>query len=207
MKSTSGGSRPDLTPQQKMSIDFASVTEAVFGPRCISCHAQYTSYEVVSKKLSQIQSRVASNNMPSSGGPLSDAQKAILNAWIANGAPENVSEIPLDEPDETDESEILAPHWESIYANVIAMKCLTCHNPKGSSSFLDLSSRQAVFDKRNKVYSNGQKFIDFDQPEQSFLLHIIEDEDEPMPPSWSGIERVTEEEINTLELWIRLGLP
>ena len=49
--------------------------------------------------------------------------------------------------------------------------------------------------------------FDFENPEQSYMLEVIQDPLEPMPPLDSGIPQLTEEEIAVLQEWIRLGLP
>lgn len=200
--------RKDSTPaidpssQQKLSVDFASVREVIFAPRCVSCHQQYNTYEGVIRELSAIQDAIVTNRMPKSGGPLTPDQKNILALWIANGSPEKEggSSPPATTPP-------LAANWDSISKGVFIPKCLACHNPQGQAKFLDLSSRQSIFDQRNRTFGDGAKLIDFDQPSQSYLVLVIQDEEEPMPPNWSNVSPVTPDEIQILKEWIRLGLP
>lgn len=187
---------------EKLSSDFTAVNEVVISARCVSCHQQYNSYQGVIRELSQIQAAIKSNRMPKSGGPLTDSQKAILSAWIAKGAPERTGM-----PSGPNPPTPLEPTWKSVSENIIFPKCLVCHNPRGQAKFVDLSSRQTIFDSRNRVFGNGSKFIDLDIPENSYLLQIVNENEEPMPPIWSNIPRITADELKTFNQWLRLGLP
>ena len=71
----------------------------------------------------------------------------------------------------------------------------------GKQSFLDLSTRQKFFDRRHDLLNN------FEDVENSYLIEVITDPDEPMPPPYSNIERLNEEEVKTLIDWIKKGLP
>ena len=191
-----------LQEQEKRSVDFSTVKEMILSARCTSCHQQYENYESVVRELAAIQAAVNSDRMPKTGGPLTGLQKEILAAWIANGAP-NQAQAPPDPPLPTP----LAPNWKSISENILFPKCLACHNPQGQAKFLDLSTRQIIFDNRNRVFGSGAKLIDIDSPENSYLLEILKDEEEPMPPVWSNIPRLNPDEIKVLTEWLRLGLP
>lgn len=192
----------DISTQENDLLDFKTIKESVLAPRCISCHQQYDNYQGVIRELTAIQSAVASNRMPKSGGPLSDLQKALLSAWVNQGAPEQMVV-----PTEPSLPEALAPTWKSLSENVFFPKCLACHNSNGQAKFLVLSSRQSIFNNRNKIYGGGSKFIDLDFPEKSYFLEVLNDEDEPMPPIDSNISRLTIDELKTLQQWISLGLP
>lgn len=194
----------DQTAQEKVPLDFSSVKEIVFSARCVSCHQQYDNYQGVIRELSAIQAAVASERMPKSGGPLTDSQKAILAAWIAKGAPDqsgNPSEPRPPSPLP------LEPTWKSLSENTIFPKCLVCHNPQGQAKFLDLSSRQIIFENRHRIFGGGSKFIDLDMPEKSYLLQVLNDNEEPMPPIWSNIPRLSADELKTFSQWLSLGLP
>jgi len=126
----------------------------------------------------------------------------LLSAWVRLGSPEQIGV-----PTEPSLPEALAPTWRSLSENIIFPKCLACHNSNGQAKFLVLSSRQAIFNNRNKIYNGGSKFIDLEFPEKSYLLDVLSDEEEPMPPLDSNIPRLTMEELKTLQQWISLGLP
>ncbi|MEK7357023.1 MAG: hypothetical protein AAB250_11275 [Bdellovibrionota bacterium] len=51
------------------------------------------------------------------------------------------------------------------------------------------------------------KLIDFDSPAESALLIVLRDEEEPMPPAESGMPRLSNVEIGTIETWIATGMP
>jgi len=184
------------------SLDFNTVKELVFAPRCISCHQQYKNYESIYQELSAIQNTVESNRMPKTGGPLSNQQKAILKAWIAQGA----AEVP-GQPTPPRIGEELEPNWKSISRHIINPKCLVCHNPQGQAKFLDLSNRQVIFENRNRQFDGGTALINFENPLKSYIVQILQDEDEPMPPLNSNINQLTENELDVFIEWIKRGLP
>lgn len=185
-----------------LSPDFATVQQKVFQPRCNTCHSQYSSYQGVLREIAAIQSAVNAKRMPKSNGPLSQDELKVLNAWFQNGAPEKIGDLPV--PPRFNE---LAPNWNSISENIIFPKCLVCHNPSGQAKFLDLSTRQKIFASRNRQFGNGSKLINFENPPESYLVQILKDEEEPMPPPVSNIQRLDEKQITIIEDWISLGLP
>ncbi len=191
-----------LNPTEKSAIDFESVRSAVFVPKCMQCHRQYGNYQNVIRELSAIQKAIQSNRMPKNDGPLSSSLRSILDSWIASGAPEK-----RDAPSPPAPSIELEATWASISTNVVFPKCLVCHNPSGQAKFLDLSDRQVIFESRNRVFAGGSKLLDFDAAEKSYLIQILQDDEEPMPPTSSKIERLDQNSIGVIEEWIRRGLP
>ncbi len=194
------GKQPQNGPLST-KVEFASVRDAIFTPHCVGCHGQYSTYGGVKRELPAIWSAVESDRMPKNRPPLSAALKESLKKWIDAGAPEmedGGSEIPEFE---------LAAEWNSIYGNIIAPKCLVCHNPNGQAKFLDLSTRQSIYDARNRVFATGKKLLDLDNAANSYLLDVINDPVEPMPPPQTNIPRLNTAEIETLTKWIELGLP
>ncbi len=190
----------DTGPLSTTSPDFASVKKDVF-KRCTICHEQYKTFRGITRELEAIGNAVALNRMPKSGGPLSPEQKDILNRWIQNGAPEFANQ-----PAQTIEFPPLEPNWNSIYDGIIAPKCLACHNPRGQAKFLDLSSRDSIFSQRDRKFG-GVKFINLENIESSYLVQILIDEEEPMPPIWSNIKVLNDEELRIFKQWLSLSLP
>lgn len=188
--------------QESFSNDFSSIKEIVFSPSCISCHQQYNNYASVLREISAIQNAVFANRMPKSGPALNENQKSVLNAWIKKGAPEFKGTPALPNVISS-----LEPTWTSVSENTLFPKCLVCHNPQGQAKFLDLSSRQIIFINRNRLFAEGSKLIDFDFPEKSYLLEVLQDDEEPMPPKWSNIPRLSDDELKNIARWITLGLP
>lgn len=84
---------------------------------------------------------------------------------------------------------------------MIIPKCIQCHNPDGIAGFLDLSSRQKFFEQRHELLNN------FEDVESNHLVKAITGPEASMPPTWSGIEQLNEEEVKTLIEWIKKGLP
>lgn len=190
-----------LSTKRGLISDFAVIKISILSQRCISCHAQYNTYGGVIREVAAIRSAVAINRMPKNGGPLTDRQKVELFDWIDRGAPEFVGDSPKPPLPIS-----IEPNWKSISENVLFPKCLVCHNPGGQAKFLDLSSRQTIFDSRNRIFVDGSKLFDIDFPENSYFLKILYDE-EPMPPVWSNIPKISHEEFIALKAWILMGLP
>lgn len=199
-KGVSGQENLNFSPE---SLDFAIVQSKIMTPYCVTCHEQYASYVAVRREVDAIAAAVNSNRMPRTGGPLPDSLKRLLGAWIAAGAPEKPGLAPRPEP------VVIVPIWNSIRDNVLAPRCLVCHNPNGQARFLDLSTRRAIFDSRNRLFGAdaGKKLLDFERPEESYLIDVVKDENEPMPPTWSNIRRLNGDEIRVLTNWIGLGVP
>lgn len=181
-------------------IDFKTINEAIIQPHCITCHQQYATYEGVKNEANNILNAVNSNRMPKNAAPLSSAKKQLLAMWVAAGAPQG-GENPTPPPNDK-----LEATWVSLSAKVFFPKCLVCHNPQGQAKFLDLSSRQAFFEQRNRDFG-GETLLDFDHPSESYLLTVITDPDEPMPPVWSNLELLKPQEIEVIIEWIKKGLP
>lgn len=176
------------------SLTFANIQAEFLQSRCQTCHPNYANHSVVASQIDQIVNSVLSERMPKAGPPLSDEQKNLLQAWAQAGAPlgQNTTTPPP----------ILAlqPTWESISTQIIFNKCIACHNPNGQVPFLDFSSRNSMFAKRDQLF-------DFDHPEESPMIEVILDPLEPMPPLNSGFAPLTSQEIQVLIEWIGLGLP
>ncbi len=196
--------------QDKSSSSFLAVRELIFAPRCVECHQAYNTYEGVIRELSAIQNSVESDQMPKTGGPLTREQKKVLADWIAKGAPNLEMTNPGPGNPNPRLPPQLEPTWASISLNIIGPKCMVCHSPQGQAKFLDLSTRQAIFNVRNKRFGFGsdeKAFLDFDEPSNSYLMDIVQDPIEPMPPLDSNIELLSAEELQVLTDWIGLGLP
>ena len=140
--------------------------------------------------------------MPKGDAPLSADLRGALAGWVAAGAPKS-RDVSSPPPPPTE----LRPNWISISEKIVFPKCVACHNSQGQAKFLDLSDRQLIFNSRDRVFSSGSKLIDFDSAESSYLIQILKDEIEPMPPVSSRIDRLTDAEIDVIREWIRLGLP
>lgn len=175
------------------ALSFSDVQREIFNPKCVMCHLQYENYGAIRRELNEISAAVETNRMPKIGGPLSEDQKQMLRNWIA-------AEVPP-------ESVQLEANWKSISENIVNPRCLVCHNPRGQAQFLDLSTREAFIKNKDRLFGSGQKLINETQPELSYLIEIVKDDVEPMPPRWSNIRRLNTDEINILMEWIGKSLP
>ncbi len=78
--------------------------------------------------------------------------------------------------------------------------CVRCHGGEKTRSDFDMTSREALL----KGGESGA-VIDLEKPETSFLLALIRHQEEPeMPPKE---DRLSDELIDDIEQWIRLGAP
>ena len=175
------------------SITFDQVRVEVFERSCTQCHSSYDQYDVVNSQLQSITSSIRSFRMPKNS-QLSQDQLNLFNQWVLAGAPGPSLNTP---PAPTLELEAT---YESINTHILAKKCTVCHSPQGQVPFLDLSTRFAIFEQRDYL-------LDFDKPDQSYILEVIQDPFEPMPPKDSPFEQLTDKEIKILQKWIGLGLP
>jgi len=199
---TKTGGEKSKVEFDEASLNFEAVRAAVFFPRCVECHSQYNTFAGVKNEIGTIMTSVAANRMPQTGGPLETNLKSLLEAWVAAGAPERSGDGNTPLP-----PVVLEPTWLSVSQNIFQPRCTACHNPAGQARFRDLSSRAAIFTARDELSGGGQKLIDFENPEESYLLNVIQDPEEPMPPISSNIRRLNAEEIAVLKEWIRQGLP
>jgi hypothetical protein len=188
----------------KTTPDFETVHSRVLAPFCTSCHSQYNDYASAQREASAIAESIAAQRMPKNGGPLPEALQALVQRWVSAGAPERAEQTPV-----KPEPVVLEPLWSSIDALILTPRCLVCHNPQGKAKFLDLSTRNAIYWARDRLFGpgEGKRLLDFNTPENSYLLTVIQDPIEPMPPVWSNIRRLNAAEIAALTEWIGLGLP
>jgi len=176
------------------SLTFDNINEQIIKPNCTQCHAGYSDYEVVFAEKDNILDAVLKGRMPKNAPALDSRLKSMLQTWIARGAP-------LGAGGEAPKPTELVATWESISKRIIFPKCVQCHNPNGQASFLDLSSRQKFFEQREDLLNN------FEDAQNSYLIEVITDPEEPMPPTWSNIPPLNQNEVKILIEWITKGLP
>lgn len=182
------------TTVNQEALTFANIQKEFLQNRCQTCHPNYSDHSIVSTDINKIVNSVLNDNMPKGGPPLTDQQKDLLLSWAEAGAPlgQDSSKPPA--------IVVLEPTWASISTNIIFNKCIACHNPNGQVPFLDFSTRNLMYAKRDQLF-------DFDNPEESPMVQVILDPIEPMPPLDSGFSQLTPLELQTLIEWIGLGLP
>lgn len=175
-------------------LTFATINTEIMQTSCVKCHKAYGDYETVFNERDKILSAVLENRMPKNAPALSDELKGLLSAWVSIGAPQGAGA-------NDGGSRQLEPTWESLSIKIFFPKCVQCHNPEGQASFLDLSTRQKFFENRHDLLNN------FEDVENSFLFEVLNDPDEPMPPAYSGIDVLSENEKSVIKQWIEQGLP
>lgn len=73
------------------AINYPTVNQKVFAPKCVQCHKGFTTYEGVMEKIQKIELKVANNLMPppDKAAPLTNEERALVLDWIRLGAPRN----------------------------------------------------------------------------------------------------------------------
>ena len=175
-------------------LTFENIKTDILAPHCIQCHPAYSDYDVIFKDKDKVLNAVLTETMPKNMPAVSTELKVMLDLWVKNGAP-------YGERERENENVGLKPTWNSLSKNIFFTKCTQCHNPLGEASYIDLSSRKSIFEQRNYLLNN------FENIEESILIDVISDINEPMPPLYSGLSRLTPEEISVVKEWIKLGLP
>jgi mono/diheme cytochrome c family protein len=177
------------------ALSFETIKKEVLQENCIGCHSGYENYDNVLTDIEDIKREVIAGSMPK-GSTLAQDKKVLLLSWIAGGAQRGVISIQPD-PSDTDK---LAPNYASINKNILQRSCTVCHNPQGEVPWLDFSSRVSLFSLRDQLF-------DFDDAPSSYIIEVITDPAEPMPPLDSPFDQLTDEEVEVFTEWIRLGLP
>lgn len=106
--------------------------------------------------------------------------------------------------EEADPEESASPEWQAGVAlfhervgDILASKCLSCHEPSRPEGGLDLSRRSAAL-----AGGDSGAAIVPGEPSQSFLYQLVTAAE--MPPE---LDQLPPAEIAALEQWIRLGAP
>ncbi len=191
------------------AITFAEIKAQILEPSCIACHSNFADYNSFNGMKEAAMGAISSGRMPKNAAPLSNELKTLMRSWLAAGAPETQNDVVVTNPGDGSNDggsggnrpptvDLLEPTWSSISKKIIFPKCISCH---GAGSFLPLASRQDFFDQRDELLN------DFNDIEDSKLIKRLESNTNPMPPTWSGIEKLTTEEINVVIQWVEQGLP
>lgn len=180
--------------------DFAEVRERVLAPYCLRCHVNYGEYPAVASQAAAVWDAVRTGRMPKGGPLLPTDVRDVLDRWVRAGAPFTKGPTPAPTPRE------LAPDYESLAENVFGPRCVVCHSPRGEAKFLDLSSGAGLRAAAAKSWGGESLFVPED-PEASYLIQVIRDPVEPMPPRRPGLRPLNEGEIDVLVEWIRRGTP
>jgi hypothetical protein len=101
----------------------------------------------------------------------------------------------------------VAPSADTV-AETLRLRCGSCHSGDGPLTSLDV---QSLFTLSSS--SDGLRLVEPFRPEASVLLHRIlpgyplNGVQQSMPPAWSDVPPMTEEELRQIESWILLGAP
>ena len=197
---------PDQKLDQGSGIAFEIVKKNIFEPSCIKCHQNYSFYDSVKQDLNSIVQNIETDRMPKNASPLTGEQKKLLAEWVTDGAKNTVATDDKPKPVEPVPDDKLVPSWTSLSRKIFFARCTTCHSPNGEAKFLDLSTRQKIYEASSRKFE-GKVLLNFEKPEESYMLNVIQDPVEPMPPIKSKLQQLSKSEIEVLTEWIRLGLP
>jgi len=134
---------------------------------------------------------------------LTPAEVLLFAAWFEAGAPEKslnsqagifggsvlnpLPEVPL------------VATYESIRANILAVKCIACHSGTEKGARVPLNTLEDLIDSPREIVAPGS-------PEDSGLLIVtMESAHKRMPPRDSGITALKDHELAIIEEWISNG--
>lgn len=213
--------RPSKMPEGESDLNSAGVTpgfdlllEKVFAPKCLACHAGFSTQPgmlasgtviVGNPDSSALYTKVAAGLMPKNGTPLSsDEVKAIYN-WISAGAPATTSGGGSNSGPGGGGSSgpgsgggtmpppagTISPTFAWIQANVLTPRCIICHRGASAPAGYDLSSYANV--------TAGGRVIAGNAAGSRFFQRIDNDS---MPPGGPALSAEVKMAIRT---WIQNG--
>jgi uncharacterized membrane protein len=132
-------------------IYFAEIFEKVIKTNCLKCHSvaggnkgrvNLETYQGVVDNIKDVELDIATNDMPPkapAGTALTDEQKNLIAAWIANGFPEKPKEVqPV--------------YFKDVFEKVIKTNCLKCHSEAGGNKGdVNLETYASVFENRFEI--------------------------------------------------------
>lgn len=215
-KTTIGNGGGDLnTPLNSEDYISYNLVKNTSMKTCSNCHAgnqapDLSSLSEIQNNLTLIQDETSSAGMPpreSGYAPLDACSQAVLDQWISMGAPEETGlqvksiaacatqqippvEIPIENSPLT---------YDTLVNKFLQKKCLQCHNA-GSS---DPDSSTILFYPYAEVVKNPKYWSS--PSAKSKVMQEITSQD--MPPSDSGVEPASAEEIDFVKRWIEAGRP
>lgn len=161
---------------------FDQIRTQVLAPRCFECHSSaggnrgginLETFGAVKPLAQAVAASVANDGMPLNRTPLTSQQKALLNSWVAAGAPEKpiaqrpstpvepidtppptVPLPPTEPPTPTDPPPQDTPFsldWATVNTLVIEPSCLGCHSEPSNRGGVNLESYKATFDEIKDV--------------------------------------------------------
>lgn len=180
-------------------LSYNLVNSRIFSRQCIACHNAASpkggvvleTYNDVKGMLVRIEQVALINQTMPESGPLSPGSRDLLRAWIAAGAPREGTD-PIPPPN-------LEPRFRSIRTNIFEAKCIVCHTAGGTAEKVPLIDYAALLNSPRELVLPGN-------PEESSLVLSVEaSDDNQMPPTDSGLGRLSETEISIIKSWIQDG--
>jgi len=194
-------------------VGFDQIFNEILAPKCLQCHSNYNDYDLVARQGERFLDAIVTGRMPKGGAPLSDELQGLFNSWVMAGSPLEagggvVEEIPL------------AANFTSIFANIIAPKCLACHTGSTISPAppeINFSDYAAIIESNNgyaEIFGEG--FLDQDLGADSEIIFLVTDTASPMPPlsipgnteyNENPLPQLNSAEVSVLTKWIENGFP
>jgi uncharacterized membrane protein len=196
---------PAQPPAHSGTVDFKMVYDKVLKNKCSGCHDgtdadpkvfDISDYTEIFKRVDAVKERIARHGdgqmPPADKDQLTVDEKALLNTWLNDGAPQKVQPTPQAE---------LLPTYKSISKNIFENKCMSCH-AEGKKNFKDyaLEPLSAI------VMGQDQQAIVKKDANSTKLIHSVlrTDAKKRMPRK---ADPLTQQEVDTLKKWIALGCP
>lgn len=198
------GNNADLDYKMKMStteqakLSYSLINSEILQTKCIGCHGNsggvnLETYQNIFDNLSKIKTSVFSKKTMPKNNSLTAEQEKMLWNWIELNAPE-YAQTPENEP----QSEPLTPTYSSIYKNIFAPKCISCHSPGNQAERVPLDKEELLDSPLELVLPNN--------PDESGLVIAVERTDRKrMPPEKEGYAPLKDEEKSAIRKWIADG--
>lgn len=201
---------------------YSSIATKILDRRCVSCHkpgnarggVDLSSYPALMASnvivagnylASSLYTEVASGSMPKpeSGYPrLSDAETAVIAAWIQGGAPErgtvSLPSTPANPPTTIPPPVVERMDYKTLYAEVLQQHCKECHEMPGAEENID------VTDYRNLIANaDWPNLVVPGQPEASEIYKSVKSG--RMPRRRTISPELRAEMLMKIEVWIKQG--
>ena len=200
MKTSQDNSKYSLPLDQKATLSYDVVAQAIFNPKCVCCHGTsgcggapqspfLDSYANVLANIGGVKRVVFETHTMPKRGVLNDREMSILWSWIEIGSPQNspgTIAIPL------------GPTYESIDKNIFQPRCIICHSPGNPGKRVLLT--------KDELLNSPLLLVIPGNPDESGLVVAVERADEKrMPPAKEGKLQLNDVEKRAIRDWIQNG--
>lgn len=119
---------------------------------------------------------------------------------VASGCNYTVNKI-APAPVDQQAAALLQPTFQSIKENILDPKCIRCHSPGGETARIPLLTVNDLLNSPLDIVIPGNA-------EESGLIIALDPKygsSKPMPPAKSGLQPVSQKDLEIISLWIQNG--